>query len=121
LSNCTTVGFSKRARFHEVGVYHEMWFFFLVSWGGMRLSESAWYVGHFWPIVPAPDYRWWWVEQSVEWELAGDTEVLGENLPQCHFVHHRSQWPDLGSNPGLRGGKPATNRLSYVTALWNVT
>jgi hypothetical protein len=24
------------------------------------------------------------VEQSVEWELAGETEVLGENLPQCH-------------------------------------
>jgi hypothetical protein len=23
---------------------------------------------------------------------------------------------DLGSNPGRRGGKPATNRLSYVTA-----
>jgi hypothetical protein len=22
------------------------------------------------------------VEQSVEWELAGETEVLGENLPQ---------------------------------------
>jgi hypothetical protein len=25
-------------------------------------------------------------------------------------------WPDLGSNPGRRGGKPATNRLSYGTA-----
>jgi hypothetical protein len=24
---------------------------------------------------------------------------------------------DLGSNPGRRGGKPATNRLSYGTAL----
>jgi hypothetical protein len=29
------------------------------------------------------------VEQFVEWRLAGETEVLGENLPQRHFVHHK--------------------------------
>jgi hypothetical protein len=29
------------------------------------------------------------VEQLVEWRLSGETEVLGENLPQLHFVHHK--------------------------------
>jgi hypothetical protein len=30
------------------------------------------------------------VEQLVEWKLAGETEVLGENLHQHHFVHDKS-------------------------------
>jgi hypothetical protein len=52
----------------------------------------------------------------MEWELAGETEVLAENLPSANFSTINPTWPDLGSIPGRRGGKPATNRLSYGTA-----
>jgi hypothetical protein len=30
------------------------------------------------------------VEQSLECELEGETDVLGENLPQCHFANNKS-------------------------------
>jgi hypothetical protein len=61
------------------------------------------------------------VEQSVECKLAGETKVLGENLPQLDFIHHKFHmtWPDPGTNTDNRGEKPETNCLSYGTALLN--
>jgi hypothetical protein len=43
------------------------------------------------------------VKQSAEWEFAGETKGLGVNLPQYHFVRHKSHI----ISPGLESGGSA--------------
>jgi hypothetical protein len=50
--------------------------------------------------------------------IAEETEVLGENLPQRHFVPPQIPHDQVRfRTPDRSGGKPATNRLSYGAAL----
>jgi hypothetical protein len=64
------------------------------------------YSGSKWPTAE--------MELLVEREKAGDDDILGENLCQCHFVHHMTEIEN-----DCRGGKPATNCLSYATAQYD--
>jgi hypothetical protein len=48
--------------------------------------------------------------ELMEWKLAGETEVLGENLPQRHFVHHKI--PHDRPGLGLRTAAVGSQRLN---------
>jgi hypothetical protein len=91
-------------------------FFFTFAWWGMEsklgpLGTSA----TEWPTVPAPgDYD--------DGEFGGikigrGNRVLGENLSQRHFVHHKSCLTRAGYEPGPPRWE-ATNCLSYGAANW---
>jgi hypothetical protein len=70
-----------------------------------------------WPIVPAPDDRWWWMRSSrwnENWQ--GKPEYSEKNCPSATLLTTNHTWPELGLKPNRRGGKPATNSLSYGTA-----
>jgi hypothetical protein len=57
------------------------------------------------------------MEHLVEWELAGETEGLGENLPQCPFDSHKTHM-ELNPNCPLADRRLtawATARTSYLS------
>jgi hypothetical protein len=59
--------------------------FFLVSWGGVRLSPLGTSATN-WPIVPAPDDRWWWMWSSrwnENWHGNRSTQRKPALVPLC--------------------------------------
>jgi hypothetical protein len=87
--------------------------FFIAS--GLGLSPL--HCGHFWPIVPAPDDKWGWLWSNwwnEDWQ--GKPKYSEKICPSATLSTTNTTWPDPGSNPGRRGGKPATNCLSYGAA-----
>jgi hypothetical protein len=83
--------------------------FLFVSWGGVRLSPLG-TSANIWSIVSAPDDRLWvWSSRWNEnWQ--GKPKYSEKTCPSATLSTTNPIWPDLGSNP-------ATNRLSYGTAL----
>jgi hypothetical protein len=88
----------------------------LVSWGGVRLCPLGTSATN-WPIVPAPDYRRWWVwssRRNKNWQ--GKPKYSEKTCPSATLSTTNPTWPDLGSNLGRRGVKPATSCVIYGTA-----
>jgi hypothetical protein len=85
----------------------------IVSWGGERLSPLGTSATD-WPIVPAPDYRRWVWSSRWNQKSQGKRKYSEKNCPSATLSTTNPTWPDLGSNPGLRGGKRATNRPSSL-------
>jgi hypothetical protein len=52
-------------------------------------------------------------EWSPQWN---DIDRAKPKNSEKNLSHHKSHWIDLGANPGRRGERPATNRLSHGTA-----
>jgi hypothetical protein len=98
--------------FHKVANFRHDVF----SSHGVRLSPLG-TAATVWRIVQAPHDRWWWLwsnRWNANWQ--GKRKYSEETCPSATLSTTNPTWPDPGSNWGRRGGKPATNRLSYGKA-----
>jgi hypothetical protein len=64
----------------------------------------------------APNDRWWWL-WSNWWNWQGKPKYSEKTCPIATLSTTNPTWPDPCANTGRRGGKPATNRLSYGAAI----
>jgi hypothetical protein len=83
--------------------------------GGGVQAVSTRHVGHWMAYCTCPGRLWWWrIWWNEEWQ--GKPKYSEKTCSSATLSTTNPTWPGPGSNPGRRGGKPATNRLSYGAA-----
>jgi hypothetical protein len=88
--------------------------------GGGVQAGSTRHVGHWMAYCTCPGWLWWW---TIWWNEDGRGNRITQRIlcSSATLSTTNPTWPDPGSNPGRRGGKPATNSLSYGAALSYLT
>jgi hypothetical protein len=91
--------------------------FFNSHSGGWSPAGSTRHVGHWMACCTCPGWLWWWrIWWNEDWQ--GKPKYFEKTCPGAILSTTNPTWP----NPGRRGGKPATNCLSYGAArVWTVT
>jgi hypothetical protein len=92
-------------------LFNTLFFLFVVGWDRVHFVLRPLLV-----YCTSPKWwRWmwsnWWIEDWQE-----KPKYCDKTCPSATLSITNPTWYDPGSNPGLRGGKPATNRLSYGKA-----
>jgi hypothetical protein len=84
--------------------------------GGGVQTGSTRHRGHLLPYCACPGWLWgWWIIRwNQDWQ--GKPKYSKKTCPSATLSTTNPTLPDPGSNPGRRGGKSATNRLSYGAA-----
>jgi hypothetical protein len=71
--------------------------------------------GHYLAFCTSPGWLWKWnIWRNVDCQ--GNPKYSEKTYPSSTLSTKNPTWPDTGLNPSRRGGKPATNRLSYSAA-----
>jgi hypothetical protein len=91
-------------------------FFLIRIVGGGVQTGSTRHVGHWMAYCNCPGWLWWW---RIWWneDRQGNPKYSEKTCPSATLSTTNPTWPDPGLNPRRRGGKPATNRLSYGAAI----
>jgi hypothetical protein len=91
-------------------------FFFKFAVGGGVQTGSTRHVGHLLAYCTYPGWFWGWgIWWNEDWQEKSNYSE--KTCPSATLSTTNPTWPDPGSNPGRRGGRPANNRLSYGAAL----